>query len=103
MPSACKLYKHGSEFEYSSKYNGPMRPKIRIYTFTTSAVAPNLNLLSRVRSHFEDIAEKFEGMDLEDTLKTALDDNFPDSEATHYPVIRRGIPDPPYMRTCGKE
>ena len=85
------------------KYNGPMCPKIRIYTYTTSAVAPNLNLLLRVRSHFEDIAEKFEGMDLEDTLKTALDDNFPDSEATHYPVIRRGIPDPPYMRTCGEE
>lgn len=73
---------------------------IRRYNKADSKEKTLLSITAEAPDSFDEIIYKTPGMDLEDTIKDALDENFPDSEPTHYPAIKRCIPDSPYLRTC---
>ncbi|TRY80669.1 hypothetical protein TCAL_15518, partial [Tigriopus californicus] len=73
---------------------------IRRYDKAGASEKTLVSITAEAPDYFDDIIDKTPGMDLEDTIKDALDKNFPDSEPTHYPAIKRCIPDSPYLRTC---
>ena len=58
-----------------------------------------LTVTIELPSHVEKVIANYEDMDLEETLKTAFENNFADSKATVYPVVRRCLALNPYLRT----